>query len=231
MFKPCILDINNLNYSIGNLNIINNFSLKLHLRDIIVLLGASGCGKTSILNAIAGLNEPSFNKFIMQKISLAYIFQEPNLIPFYTAFDNIKLANNNISDKEIYKILDLLNLNKNDALKYPSELSGGMKTRINFARAILKNPTLLLLDEPFNGINYELKDFLIDFLINFIKTKNKSAIMVTHDRYEALKVADYIYFLGKNSSIKKIIKLDTPQNKRNDDFYKKYLNNFEVYYE
>lgn len=231
MFKPCILDINNLNYDIANINIVNNFSLKVHLGEIIVLLGASGCGKTSILNAIAGLNKAYFDKFFMQKINIAYVFQEANLIPFYTAFDNIKLANSNISNEEIYKILSLLNLNKNDALKYPNELSGGMKTRINFARAILANPTLLLLDEPFNGINYELKDFLIDFLINFIKTKNKSAIMVTHDRLEALKIADYIYFLGKNSYVKKIIKLDTAQSKRNDDFYKKYLNNFEVYYE
>lgn len=231
MFKPLILDIHKLNYDIANINIVNNFSLKVHLGEIIVLLGASGCGKTSILNTIAGINKAYFDKFFMQKINISYVFQEANLIPFYNAFKNIKLANNKLNDEEIYKILSLLNLNKNDALKYPNELSGGMKTRINFARAILANPTLLLLDEPFNGINYELKDFLINFLITFIKNNNKSAIMVTHDRLEALKIADYIYFLGKNSYVKKIIKLDTAQSKRNDDFYKKYLNNFELYYE
>lgn len=231
MNNSIILDIKNLRYDIGKLNIINDFSLRLSLGKIIILLGESGCGKTSILNIIAGLKQASFKEFRMQNLNLAYIFQEPSLLPFYTVLKNLELACPNASKDEILEVLRYLNLNEIDVLKYPNELSGGMKTRINFARAILSKPTLMLLDEPFTGINYELKEFLISFLIKYIKNNNKSAIMVTHDRQEALKIADYIYILSSRSKVEKIIELKTPHDKRDERFFNQYKDFAKVYYE
>lgn len=230
-FRQMVLDINHLYFDIANTSIVKDFSLKLYAKDIIVLLGPSGCGKTSILNIIAKIKEPSYGNIKLYTKSISYVFQEPCLIPFYSVMKNLKLACKDTQESEILSLLIKLNFAYQDMQKYPHELSGGMKARVNIARALLKNSNLLLLDEPFVGINYELKNFLFDFLINHIKSNYKSAILVTHDRLEALKLADKIYILDEKSQIKNITHIKTPHHLRDKKFLQQNLNSYEVFYE
>ncbi|MEI0531346.1 ATP-binding cassette domain-containing protein [Brachyspira pilosicoli] len=194
-----VLQINNINLSYNNNIIFKNFSINLHTNKISIILGSSGCGKTSLLNIIAKkIDSPSF------------VYQEPRLLNHLNAYENInyilkdKIKNKNIRDKTIKEALTITNLIDNIHSK-PNELSGGMKQRLSLARALAYNSDFLLMDEPLQGQDIKRKKELLDIIKNIQIKTNKTIIYVTHDISEALILGDYIYILSKNNNSTELI--------------------------
>ncbi len=175
-------------------NLLSNINLKVDAGDIFIIQGESGCGKTTLLNIISGLIQPTkglikLDNVVLnsaeqsvgsEKRKIGYVFQDYALFPHLTAFKNATYAyKDNHSGVTDEKVLYELNLNKYRD-KYPHELSGGQQQRVAIARAILMHPRALLLDEPFSGLD---KDNIIGtqkLIQSVIKKLNIPAIIVTH---------------------------------------------------
>lgn len=215
-----ILQINNINLSYNDNTIFKNFSIGLHINKINIILGSSGCGKTSLLNIISKqIDNPSF------------VYQEPRLLNHLNAYENInyilkdKIKNKNIRDKTIKEALTITNLIDNIHSK-PNELSGGMKQRLSLARALAYNSSFLLMDEPLQGQDIKRKKELLDIIKNIQIKTNKTIIYVTHDISEALILADYIYILSKNNNSTELIfqtKLESNDLNNNIDMQSKLM--------
>ncbi len=215
-----VWQINNINLSYNNNIIFKNFSISLHINKINIILGSSGCGKTSLLNIIAKkIESPSF------------VYQEPRLLNHLNAYENInyilkdKIKNKNIRDKTIKEALTITNLIDNIHSK-PNELSGGMKQRLSLARALAYNSDFLLMDEPLQGQDIKRKKELLDIIKNIQIKTNKTIIYVTHDISEALILGDYIYILSKNNNSTNLIfqtKLESNDLNNNIDMQSKLM--------
>lgn len=189
------ISIRNLNKSYENEQIFKDFYLDLYDEKVNCIIGKSGCGKSTLLNIIAGLIEIQSGE--IKGISLndiSYIFQEDRLIEWLTVKENLEIALKKYFDKsilsnkidEVLKLVGIYDI-KN---KYPSSLSGGMKQRVNIARAFGKPSKVILMDEPFKSLDYKLKYTIIDEFRNLLNKENRMVILVTHDLDEA------IYFQG-----------------------------------
>ncbi|MBB6062311.1 NitT/TauT family transport system ATP-binding protein [Thermosipho japonicus] len=187
-----LLKLENVSKNFGKLCIFKNINLSISKGEKVALLGPSGCGKTTLLRIIAGLEnvegkiEKNFDK-------IGYIFQEPRLIPWKTIYENLKFVSED--SKKIDNILKSLKLYEFKDY-YPIKLSGGMKQRVNLARALLIKPDLLLLDEPFSSLDIHIKWDLIKDLNTQIDKNHITTILVTHDLKEALMLSDKIYVLS-----------------------------------
>lgn len=208
-------------------SIVEDFSLDLAAGEVICLYGPSGCGKTTILRLIAGLISPDRGLIESNFQRLRYLFQEHRLLPWRSLWDNILLTHPQPkatkTQEQARALLTKLHLQEEDYDKYPDELSGGMRQRAALVRALLCEPDLLLLDEPFSALDYELKLQLYDWLQTYI-INGMGVIMVTHDRFEALKLADKIYILPqKPARNHQLIELDRPRSERDQDYIQDYL--------
>ncbi|UOF94139.1 MAG: ABC transporter ATP-binding protein [Bordetella sp.] len=195
---------------------------------IVSLLGQSGCGKTTILRAIAGFEpvrsgEIRVNGHVIsstniqvppEKRYIGMTFQDYALFPHLTAEENIGfgLRKLNHSDKtkridEMFGLIGLDKLRKN----YPHEMSGGQQQRITLARALAPEPNLLLLDEPFSNLDTDLREKIAFEVRDILKKTGHTAILVTHNQFEAFSIADRIGIIFDG----KIIQWDTPYNIRN----------------
>ena len=185
--------IENININYGNDIVYENFSIELKDNKINCIIGSSGCGKTTLLNYIA-------NELLQKGIKVSYIFQNDNLIPWKNVYSNLKLiAKNNIKEDqveiEIDKILEEVGL-KEFKYYYPNELSGGMKQRVNIARALLGTFEIILMDEPFKSLDIKCKSNIISIIKDLNIKKGITIIMVTHDKEEILNLADNLFLLG-----------------------------------
>ena len=170
-----MLKFENLSLKYGKNTVIDRLSYEFEVGKVTVLLGESGVGKTSLLNLIAKLTSASDGSVTNGFEKISYIFQEPRLFPWLTALENVS----EVSDTDTAKhYLNLMGLG-NDLDKYPAELSGGMKQRVSIARALAYSPDLVLMDEPFKGLDPERRREVSDAV--FAELKGKSVIMVTHD--------------------------------------------------
>lgn len=194
MTRP-MLHIENLRIDLGGQTILENINLDLAAGQSLALSGASGSGKTTLLRAIAGLAEPQEGCIENRARRLAYLYQEPRLLPWLRADENIRLVAPDASDARIRQLLADLWLDGKDARKYPHELSGGMQQRIALARALITEPDLLLMDEPFSALDARLRDELQQRIIRTIES-GTSVVLVTHDAQEAVRLAQHIYCLG-----------------------------------
>ena len=185
--------IENININYGNDIVYENFSIELKDNKINCIIGSSGCGKTTLLNYIA-------NELLQKGIKISYIFQNDNLIPWKNVYSNLKLiAKNNIKEDqveiEIDKILEEVGL-KEFKYYYPNELSGGMKQRVNIARALLGTFDVILMDEPFKSLDIKCKSNIISIIKDLNIKKGITIIMVTQDKEEILNLADNLFLLG-----------------------------------
>lgn len=205
------LEISHLKVSLGKRLILDDLSLSLAEGQIAALLGPSGCGKTTLLRSIAGLIQPSdgtirFGKQLVSLSSLVmpshkrkigYVPQDGALFPHLNVADNIAfgLDRSTFTKDQIRQIvkemLNLIGLHGFEK-RMPSQLSGGQQTRVALARALAIKPAIVLLDEPFSALDAALRGDLRSDVIDLLRKSNATAILVTHDREEALVSADIV---------------------------------------
>lgn len=196
---------------------LSNINIQVEKGAVVCLLGHSGCGKSTILKLIAGIENPRSGSIVIndrlvasdrkciaiEDRNIGLIFQHSALFPHKTVIENVILAIKNFSKKEKYntalKILKLLSIEKYENA-YPNVLSGGQQQLVAIARVMAQNPNVILLDEPFSNLDILLKRRIRQYILSLFKKKNIPVLMVTHDPQEALEVADFIYVM-KNGQI------------------------------
>ena len=198
-------------YPSSQVPVLNDASIELQAGEIACLLGASGCGKTTLLRCIAGFDKPNTgsiylgdeiafdedNFLAVECRHVGMIFQDYALFPHLSVQQNIGfgLKNSTIEKTEhaavIRDTLELLGLTE-QAEQYPHQISGGQQQRVAIGRAIAPKPSLLLLDEPFSNLDLHLRERLAHDLRNLLKSQGITALMVTHDQQEAFAFADAI---------------------------------------
>ena len=181
----------NVGLSYGESSVLEDLTLYVSPGEHIALMGPSGCGKSSLLNIAAGLLPPGTGRVRINTRRIAYVFQEPRLLPWLTAAQNVNAV---LSDKpatmpQAMQWLEAVGL-ADAADKLPRELSGGMQQRVNLARALAFNGELLLLDEPSHGLDEDLQESIWSLLKRH--TQGKTLLLVTHDRQEATQLADRV---------------------------------------
>ncbi len=187
-----MLKITNITFSFGKKCVFENFSMELKKGEILAIMGPSGCGKTTLLALTAGLLRPQKGEIVNSFEKVTYVFQEPRLFPWLTVKENLlavldeKDENN---EKTVMECLEFVGLS-DSADKYPSELSGGMKSRASLARALAFGGDLFLLDEPFAALDEGLRHTLAVKIKDYLRTRGASAILVTHNREDAEQIAD-----------------------------------------
>ncbi len=214
---PLLLEISRLNYKIAQNDIIKDFDLSLAEGEILTLFGASGCGKSTLLRCVAGILEAESGRVECEKS--AFVFQEHALFENLNALQNVAVVMKKPDNAWILaRFRDFL-LDEKDALKYPNELSGGMRARVAFIRALAYDARLFLLDEPFSALDSYVKQTLIKSLISRVKAHKCAALLVTHDAFEVCALSDRICFLTpKNMQIEKILRLEAPFHARDERF-------------
>jgi osmoprotectant transport system ATP-binding protein len=198
-----ILHLDNISISYGNKVVLDQCNLSIFEKSVTVLLGSSGCGKSTILRLLLGLIQPdSGNVYlggeeltsdnisrIRQKVG--YVIQDGGLFPHLTARQNITLLvdhldiEQTVQNKRIDALLDLTTLSKDVLDRFPSELSGGQKQRIALIRSLMNDPDILLLDEPLGALDSLIRSKLQVDLKRIFRELNKTVLLVTHDLSEA----------------------------------------------
>ena len=177
-----MLEFKNVSLSYGDLRVLRDVSLRLEPGERIAVMGPSGCGKTSLLRVIAGLQSPDSGTVERAARRLSFVFQEPRLLPWFTAAENIRLVLPDAHHGE-ESAAWLSRFGLSDAAdKLPAELSGGMQQLVSLARALVCVPDLLLLDEPFKALDAAAKQNAIAAVSD---GTDAAMILVTHDAREA----------------------------------------------
>lgn len=209
-----ILTIKNLNLRFGHSNVLHQLHLSVEQNEIICLLGASGCGKTTLLKAIAGLlpieqgeiylAEKNLQCIHAEHRKIGLIFQDYALFPHLTVEDNIRFGLSQLTNKAQQEIVkSMLSVVKLEGLeqRYPHQLSGGQQQRVAIARALACKPELLLLDEPFSNIDSQTRYTMIQEIKHILKSQNVAAIFVTHSKEEAFAFADKIAVMDEGKIV------------------------------
>ena len=209
MTNQAHLQVRDLQFSIEGTPILRGLDFNLEKGEIACLLGPSGCGKTSVLRLIAGFLTPDLGQIICrgkeisrpemalapEKRNISMVFQDYALFPHMTVLQNIAFGLKKLSasarEEKIQSLLSLTRL-EHLAKRYPHELSGGQQQRVALARSLAISPDILLLDEPFSGLDTELRRHLGQRVRELLKSQGITAIMVTHDQEEAFAVGDQV---------------------------------------
>jgi NitT/TauT family transport system ATP-binding protein len=195
------IEIHNKTHHGAQTPTIENFSLTLGAGEFVCLVGQSGCGKTTLLNSIAGLDANYVGDIRLsntaQSPKIGYVFQQPCLLPWRTVRENIELVFTSQTHNQkahVEHLLDFMQLT-NYAEAYPKQLSEGMRRRVSIIRAFATNPNLLLLDEPFVSLDAPMAREIRLVLENLWQERPHTVLFVTHDLREAIALADKLVFL------------------------------------
>lgn len=204
---------------------IENFDLTINSGEFVCLVGQSGCGKTTLLNSIAGLDSNYSGSIQLsnktQNLQIGFVFQQPCLLPWRTVRENIEIVFSKKSDIPITQIDNLLELMQltGTANAYPNNLSEGMKRRVSIIRAFAINPDLLLMDEPFVSLDAPMAREVRDLLQHLWQQRPHTVLFVTHDLREAIALADRLIFLtARPMRILQDIRVTMPRENRNAQF-------------
>lgn len=200
---------------------LENVSLQVRSGEIVSLVGTSGCGKSTLLRIISGLESPSSGGVFLNSELIAaphpeidVIFQEPRLMPWLTVWENVKFGLDQASrrnDGLVAKTLAKVGLTE-AAQVLPRQLSGGMAQRVSIARALVTQPSILLLDEPFSALDAFTRTKLQDHLLHIWTEDCPTLILVTHDIEEALVMSDRIIVMrGNPGRIHQEFTIDLPR--------------------
>lgn len=189
--------LDNVGKRFDDLTVLEGLDLRVDQGEIVGIVGPSGTGKTTILKLLTGIVEPDEGRVTVPEGPLAYVFQEPRLLPWRTALDNVAVVlrakgmGKSAARTEATGWLERVGL-KGFENYHPEELSGGMAQRVAIARALAVQPRVLLLDEPFSNMDTALEIALMDLLQMIIEGNSMTVVLVTHDLTEALRLADRI---------------------------------------
>lgn len=208
------LEVEHINKSFGGEQIVKNLSLALKREETLSILGQSGCGKTTMLKIIGGLVKADSGTIILDetvvgnvsadKRGIVYLYQEDLLFPHLNVFENIafglriKKVNNQEIQSKVNGMIQSLEL-EGQAEKMPHQLSGGQRQRVSFGRAIITNPKLLLLDEPFGSLDAGTRSRMQKLFKKIAAEFKITSLFVTHDLKEAILMGDKIAFMRKGN--------------------------------
>ena len=200
-----MLGLDHVDLTLGANSIFSNLSVHFKENQINVILGPSGCGKSTILKILAGLIKPNQGRILNPLQKIGFVFQEPRLLPWLNVRENILIPaqiQNSIADfeKTADHWIESTGL-KQHSQKFPHQLSGGLRMRAAIARALLLQPGLLLMDEPFSALDEIRRETLQDLLLHLQRELKFTLIFVTHSLSEALFLGDHLFIMtGMNSS-------------------------------
>jgi NitT/TauT family transport system ATP-binding protein len=208
----------------GRISALEDINLEIEQNEFITLAGPSGCGKSTLLKVIGALVRPSRGNLFYDDEALlkptrdvGIVFQEPVLLPWRTAIENVLLPaeilglDASASRARAMDLLSLVGLTGFES-SYPRELSGGMQQRVAISRALIHNPSVLLMDEPFAALDAMTREELGFELLRIWDTYKKTVIFVTHNIGEAILLADRVIAMSpRPGRIAKILKIDLPR--------------------
>ena len=212
----CQLQVESLSKSFSSQHVLNAINFTMDKGEFLVILGASGCGKTTLLRLIAGLEKPDHGSVYIagrnvtniepKDRDVAMVFQNYALYPHMTVYDNLafalkirKIARDQL-DLKVKETAELLGLTEYLNRK-PKQLSGGQRQRVALGRAIIRNPSLFLFDEPLSNLDAKLRTRMRSELLSLHRKINGTSVYVTHDQVEAMSLADKIIILNQGRQI------------------------------
>lgn len=212
----------------GPLTVLDGVNLKLDQGEFVSLIGHSGCGKSTVLNIVAGLLQATEGGVVLEGKEVdepgpdrAVIFQHHSLMPWLSVYDNVRLAVDQVfkktkskQERHEWTLHNLELVHMSHALdRKPAEISGGMKQRVGIARALAMEPKVLLMDEPFGALDSLTRTHMQDSLMEIQARLNNTVIMITHDVDEAVLLSDRIVMMtnGPKAKVGEILDIDLPR--------------------
>jgi sulfonate transport system ATP-binding protein len=185
----------------GARRVFDDFSLQIHEREFVAMLGASGSGKTTLLRILAGLDKLDSGSVLVPPVRTV-VFQEPRLVPSKRVLGNVLLGLKSSQEKQAAALAALREVGLEDHLRaWPSTLSGGEAQRVALARALLREPQLMLLDEPFAALDALTRLNMQQLVVDLCRRHSPAVLLVTHDVDEAILLADRIVVIGQGKTI------------------------------
>ncbi len=219
------LSVSGVSHAYALTEILADIDLEVDAGRVTALVGPSGCGKTTLMHLVAGLMTLREGQIESSFVNPACVFQQPRLLPWKTALDNIALGLKaaGVARPERHRravaLATRVGLDADDLDKFPHQLSGGMQSRVALARALVLEPDLLLLDEPFSALDIGLKAELYRLLAEHMAHRDMGALMITHDLMEAVRLSDTILVMAPAPGrIVQRVRLDHPAQSRDESF-------------
>lgn len=224
MVSNAKVSVRNLTKNFGSLKVLDDISFEVSKNDFVCIVGPTGCGKTTFLNLLTRIYQPTSGDLYIDGVSadprvhnISFVFQEPSAMPWLTVEDNIayglkvkKLPRDEIK-RRVDQILDLMGLEK-FRKKYPSQLSVSMEQRIVIGRSFAMEPDLLLMDEPYGQMDIKMRFYLEDEVIRLWKELGSTVLFITHNIEEAVYLAEKVLILSnKPATIKEEVVIDLPR--------------------
>lgn len=207
----------------GFISVLDHIDLEVEKGEMVCILGPSGCGKSTLLKIVAGFEKPTSGRVEINNNRVngpgsdhIFVFQHNGLLPWMTVAENIhlgirKLKNDSEKQEKIQEIIEMVELEGFENY-YPHQLSGGMQRRAELARALVVNPDVLFMDEPFSGLDFLTHMKMREEVVNMHEYMPRTTLMVTHDIDDALIMGDRIVVMGSRpSKIKLVSALDFPR--------------------
>lgn len=223
------LVVDKVSHSYGGLTVLDDVSLTVNSGEIVAVLGPSGCGKSTLLRIIGGLEKPTSGEIFTRGEAasstlnpLTYVFQDFALIPWRSVEDNVALPLEHhpmsAAERKERVMSALARVNLADfAHAYPRQLSGGMRQRTSIARALAVDPAVLLLDEPLSALDAQTRELLMDDLLRLWTETRFTAVYVTHNLAEAIRLGHKVVVLSRRPGrIRDIIEIDMPLAERTE---------------
>src|SRR6195256_4193931 len=201
--------------------VLENIDLEVFRGEFVCIVGPSGCGKSTLLNIVAGFFKPTSGEVLINGTQVSgpdpqriFVFQENGIFPWLTVEQNIGFGLAQLSPQEkapiIQRYVDMVGLTKFEKL-YPRELSGGMRQRVEIARALAANPDIIYMDEPFGALDFITRLKMRADLTRIWQEEKKTILFVTHDIEESVQLADRVIVMSQRPArIRRIIEIDIP---------------------